>query len=279
MIFPVKADIIQLFKGSVNAMLPFAKANGVALSIESDLPSLEALYQPEQILPDFIKLLCRIITFTPQGYSVIVKVGVSKKKPDSVQIIISNTGSDLSILGDITAQLKYLVSSECIGERTSRFIMLIPIDLTAPEGASSVSGRSIILPWYDEIRKRLTAHFQRIENLEQAAHEKGPLEGIFLQKVNALISSNIDNEQFNARELSAAMALSRSQLHRKLKVLVQMSPSRYIRFVRLSRAKELLEDGDYNISEVAYRVGFVSASHFTRVFQQQFGFNPSALKR
>ena len=279
MIFPVKADIAELFKGSVNAMMPFAQANGVDLSLKIDLSPTDILYHPEQIVPDFTKLICRIISLTPQNYSVQVEVKADADQPNHLQILITNTGSDLSLLKAITSELRYHASSERLGERICRFIMVIPLHPAASNNTSITAAPNTILPWYNEIRKRLTAHFQNVKNLEQSAHEKGPKEGIFLQKVNALISSNLSNEQFNAQDLGAAMALSRSQLHRKLKVLVQMSPSRYIRFVRISKAKELLEEGGYNISEVAYHVGFVSPSHFTRIFQQQFGFKPSALKR
>ncbi len=277
MIFPVKADLIGLLEGAVASIQPFAKAHGVELSITSTVKTLEALYQPEQILPDFTQLICRVITFTPQGYTVSVQARDCEEVPSCIKIIIVNQGSNLCLLGDISSGLSYAVNCQPQSEG-SEFTMRIPLDLTQPQQFSPPGRHEIIRPWYNEIRKRLTAHFQSVENLQEAAHEKGPQEGIFLQKVNAVISSNLSNELFNTSNLADAMALSRTQLFRKLKLLVQMSPSRYIRFVRMLKAKEILEQGDHNISEVTFMVGFVSASHFTRVFQKHFGFNPSSIK-
>jgi AraC-like DNA-binding protein len=91
--------------------------------------------------------------------------------------------------------------------------------------------------------------------------------------------ANLDKEGFDASELAIALALSRSQLYRKLKPLVGFSPAHYIRYVRLQKAKEYLEKGEGNIGDVAFNVGFVSQSHFTRAFKEQFGFNPSHITR
>ncbi len=279
MVLPVKADIMQLFQGVITSLVPIAKAHRVALSYQTHLRSLDALYQPELIIVDFAKLLCRIISFTRQGFTVVVEVGLCSKNPSCIQITISSHGADLTMLSTIRSDLRHQVTSECLQDRTtSRFTMSIPLDPEAPRARLRAVKPKTILPWYNEIRKRLTAHFQNVENLEQAAREKGINQGLFMKKVNALISDNLDNERFNATELGTALAMSRTQLFRKLKALVQMSPSRYIRFFRLLRAKEMLEREDLNISEVAFRVGFVSASHFTRVFYHQFGFNPSSLK-
>ena len=90
----------------------------------------------------------------------------------------------------------------------------------------------------------------------------------------------MSDTNFKVDTLSNAMALSRTQLFRKIKSLTQMSPQQYLRFVRLETAKKLLQskDKDLNVSEVCYAVGFASKSHFTRSFQKEFGFNPSEYK-
>ena len=45
--------------------------------------------------------------------------------------------------------------------------------------------------------------------------------------------------------------------------------------IRLEKAKDLLKTGNYNVTEVAYMVGFSSQSYFTKSFQKHFGFPPS----
>ena len=97
----------------------------------------------------------------------------------------------------------------------------------------------------------------------------------FLEKVSNAIEQNLDNEFFSVEDLASEVAFSRSQLHRKLKALTDKSPNELIREIRLCRAKELLEKGSGNVSEVAMEVGYGSLSYFTRSFKQVFGVSPS----
>ena len=113
--------------------------------------------------------------------------------------------------------------------------------------------------------------------MEKSAELKSSKEGVFLKKVNAVINSHVSNPDFKVDTLANAMALSRTQLFRKIKALTQKSPQEYLRFVRLEKAKRLLQsrDKDLNVGEVCYETGFASKSHFTRSFQKEFGFSPS----
>jgi len=52
----------------------------------------------------------------------------------------------------------------------------------------------------------------------------------------------------------------------------------YILAVRLQKAKYLLTNDDFSISEVAYRVGFASQAYFSTVFKTKFGITPSEFK-
>jgi TolB-like protein/AraC-like DNA-binding protein len=101
----------------------------------------------------------------------------------------------------------------------------------------------------------------------------------FLHKLTGIIESNLENEQFGVSELARAIGMSRSNLHRKIKSVSGKSVSRFIQEVRLSKAHELLKDSDLTVSEVAYRVGFGSATYFTKCFHDHFGYPPGeALK-
>ena len=278
--FKVTADLVPLFRGLVTGLQPFASAQEVDLVFESKLASLHASYNPEEALSEITVLLSRIITFTPQSYCVKVSVGKCKENIDRCILAIENTGVDLSKLGEILSAVKngLLVERQKQG---TRFIVSI---LTNPHSAivqkTNVNGT--LLPkkypnYYSTVVKRLTRHFSNTENLEKAADLKSRSEGVFLRKVNAVINSHISDPDFKVDTLASAMALSRTQLFRKVKGLTQKSPQRYLRFVRLEKAKKLLQskDKDLNVSEVCYSVGFASKSHFTRSFQKEFGFNPS----
>ncbi|MBL4644065.1 MAG: helix-turn-helix transcriptional regulator, partial [Flavobacteriaceae bacterium] len=58
--------------------------------------------------------------------------------------------------------------------------------------------------------------------------------------------------------------------------LVDLSPSEYIRSIRLKRARTLLKNRNINISEVAYSVGFSNPKYFSTSFKKYFGQSPSA---
>ena len=54
-------------------------------------------------------------------------------------------------------------------------------------------------------------------------------EAAFLKELNAIIASKLKDEQFNTHYLCRAIAMSRTQLHRKLKALTNQSTAHYIR--------------------------------------------------
>ncbi|MCB0618451.1 MAG: helix-turn-helix transcriptional regulator, partial [Saprospiraceae bacterium] len=101
----------------------------------------------------------------------------------------------------------------------------------------------------------------------------------FLHGVLQAIEQNLDEESFSVVELAQAASMSRSQLHRKLKALTGKSPNELIREMRLQRARELLEKGAGNASEVAFRVGFNSLAYFSKCFSDFFGLLPSEVRQ
>jgi signal transduction histidine kinase/DNA-binding response OmpR family regulator len=97
----------------------------------------------------------------------------------------------------------------------------------------------------------------------------------FLQKVMCSIEQHLGNEDFSVEKLADAVAMSRSQLHRKIQALLDKSPSDLLRQTRLFRAKELLQKRAGVPSEVAYQVGFSSHTYFSKAFRDEFGISPS----
>lgn len=99
----------------------------------------------------------------------------------------------------------------------------------------------------------------------------------FLNRVAEVIDRNMEEETFGVPGLADAVGLSRSQLHRKLKALAGKSPSQVIKEMRLQRAKELLEKGAGNASEVAFMAGFNSLAYFSTCFKDAYGVSPSEI--
>ncbi|HMQ48846.1 MAG TPA: ATP-binding protein [Saprospiraceae bacterium] len=126
-----------------------------------------------------------------------------------------------------------------------------------------------------EQRKKLRDQYDRGAVLMPGKISVTSADERFLKKVCEAIEANMDNEFFSVEDLASAVAFSRSQLHRKLKTLTGKSPTDLIREFRLTRAKELLEKGHGNVSEVAIEVGYSSLSYFTRSFKAEFGVLPS----
>ena len=104
------------------------------------------------------------------------------------------------------------------------------------------------------------------------------LDEAFIKKATNLIEANLENEQFGVNELSEALGVSRSQLHRKLNSLTGKSTSQFIREYRLEKAMELLQNNVATASEIAYRVGFKSPTYFNSSFSEYYGYPPGEVK-
>ena len=101
----------------------------------------------------------------------------------------------------------------------------------------------------------------------------------FIQKVLSFINKNIGDSDLSVELLAAELNLSRSQLYRKIKTLTGQTVNEFLRKIRLQRAKQLLESGSANVSEVCFKVGFSSPSYFTKCFKAHFGVLPTEIEQ
>lgn len=99
-------------------------------------------------------------------------------------------------------------------------------------------------------------------------------EDLFIQQVLTIIEEHHADEKFGVEELAQAIHMSRSQLYRKLKALTDKTPTTFLKELRLNRAKDLLEQGAGNVSEVAIMVGFSNANYFYKCFKKAYGKTP-----
>lgn len=99
-----------------------------------------------------------------------------------------------------------------------------------------------------------------------------------LSKMVDIIENNISDSEFNVNSLCNLMEMSQKQVYRKCTQLLNMTPVEYIRTVRLKKAALLLEQHDFNISEVMYMVGFSNHSYFSKCFSAEFGVTPMQYK-
>ena len=80
-------------------------------------------------------------------------------------------------------------------------------------------------------------------------------------------------------ELARSVGVSRSKLHHNFRTIYGITPFDYLRNRRLEKAKISLDEGNMDVTEVAYSVGYSSLSHFAKVFRQYFGTPPSNYRR
>ena len=117
---------------------------------------------------------------------------------------------------------------------------------------------------------------------ERAAIHVAPdpsIDDLFIQQLQNVITERMEDTDLSISDLCDVSGLSHSQLYRKLKALTNKTPIQFIRSLRLLKAKGLLTDKEYNVSEVAYRVGFNDPNYFSRMFTQQFGYPPSESRK
>ena len=97
----------------------------------------------------------------------------------------------------------------------------------------------------------------------------------FLSEVVQIIKENITNSEFSIDLISEKTGLSRSNLFRKLKGLVDMSPVDLVTRIKLNHAAELLKTNKaMRISNVAYESGFNDPRYFSTSFKKTFGKTP-----
>jgi DNA-binding response OmpR family regulator len=103
----------------------------------------------------------------------------------------------------------------------------------------------------------------------------GTADARFLQRVVAIAEQNLSDFEFDVEALARCSAVSRRQLFRKLKALVDTTPKALIRSIRLRRAAQLLAESKMTVTEITFAVGFLDVKHFRAVFKQEFGVVPS----
>lgn len=95
-----------------------------------------------------------------------------------------------------------------------------------------------------------------------------------IEKAIRAVEENMDNSEFSVEELSSYVGMSRGHLYKKLIMITGKSPLEFIRVLRVKRGKQLLEQSQLNISQIAYQIG-LSPKQFAKYFKDEFGYVPS----
>ncbi|WP_412068575.1 ATP-binding protein [Rubrivirga sp. IMCC43871] len=128
--------------------------------------------------------------------------------------------------------------------------------------------------------RRLIARRREMQARYRTETALGPLGVIqsedeqFLDRLRAAVAENLSDPTFRVDALAVDVGLSKSQLGRRLKAAVGMTPAQFLRTLRLEHAAALLRAGR-RVGEVAGAVGFQDVDYFSRLFSETFGTRPS----
>ena len=120
---------------------------------------------------------------------------------------------------------------------------------------------------------------QRLMRLEPQKTDE-PIPGdAFLAKLLDVMERQMDNNTLTVDELVEEMGMGRTVFFNKLKSMTGLSPVEFIREMRIKRAAQLLEERQYNITEVTYMVGMNDSRYFAKCFKNTYGVTPSEYRR
>jgi YesN/AraC family two-component response regulator len=125
-----------------------------------------------------------------------------------------------------------------------------------------------------ENRKQAAEKFSQDANYIPQNIKISEIDQGFLEKFVRLVEENIDNPELSGDWLAYELGMSKGNLYKKLKSLTGLTVNVYIRTIRLKIAARILKQGRYNISEVAYSVGFDNPKYFSTCFSDLFSMSP-----
>ena len=129
-----------------------------------------------------------------------------------------------------------------------------------------------------ENKEKSIQKFKTVVEVKPSEITISTLDEQIIERAIAIVESNIDKSDFSVEQLGEQLGLSRSHLYRKLMAITGMTPLEFIHSIRVKRGKQLLEQGQLPVSEVAFMVG-LSPKQFSKYFKDTFGVLPSAFKR
>ena len=127
-----------------------------------------------------------------------------------------------------------------------------------------------------EQREKLKRKFSNDPAMTSQALCSTELDRKFGEKLQTILEKQLDNPEFTIEDFASAVGVSRAAFFRKVKGVTGYTPNEYMRILRMKRAMELLQEGIYNVSEIAYKVGMNDPLYFSKCFKSHFGAPPSA---
>ncbi|MGE7472006.1 helix-turn-helix domain-containing protein [Bosea sp. NPDC003192] len=133
--------------------------------------------------------------------------------------------------------------------------------------------------WCDQMLGALGAYLERRGATPGASEPKvAPLPSRQLQRVAGYVEAQLSAE-LRISDLARLCDLSDGHFHRAFRAAAGQTPLEYVTRIRVETACRRLTMTRFGIEVIAFKVGFVSPSHFARVFRQRTGLAPAAYRR
>jgi AraC-like DNA-binding protein len=122
-----------------------------------------------------------------------------------------------------------------------------------------------------------------VEELDRHLGLRTPKENVCINRRQVeeawrILTSNLE-EPHTISDLASTIGMSESTLKRSFRKVYGVSIFFYFQQFRMSQARRLLEEGTYNVTDVAFRVGYSHPGHFSRAFRNHFGVPPKDCQR
>jgi DNA-binding response OmpR family regulator/two-component sensor histidine kinase len=130
------------------------------------------------------------------------------------------------------------------------------------------------------LRQRKKLFEALIQRKQEVDLRPGPIvvtskDEAFLKQVINVVDEKMAEPEFNIEAVAEMMHMSRTTFYKKFKGLTGMTPVEFVRDMRLQRAKQYLDAGGNNVSEIAYLSGFASPKYFSTCFREKYHISPS----
>ena len=101
----------------------------------------------------------------------------------------------------------------------------------------------------------------------------------FIRKLKELVMEKLSDSQFGVNDMAFHVGVSVSVLYRKVRAITGMTVNELMKTIRMKRAKQLLESGNYQVNEVAIIVGFEDRKYFSKEFRKIYGKTPNDIRK
>ena len=211
------------------------------------------------------------------------KTGIAMAKELDVDLIVSDVMMPGMNGFELTKRLKNSFETSHI---PIILLTALSTDENVLEGTESGADAYITKPFSPQLlmarilqllnqREILRQKFGKEPQEIRSAMLSNEQDSLFVKRLDSIVYSRLGEQDLSVDKVAGLLHLGRTIFYKKVRGTTGYTPNEYIRVIRLRKAAELLKEGEKNVSEVAYAVGFDNPYYFSKCFKEQFGMPPS----